>query len=54
MIRILIAVALILTGCAPVDPEKLMGGIQGTPMPAPQKLDCDLIFPAPPPEPVAP
>ena len=55
MNRILLAAALILTGCAPIDPEKLMGGIEGTPMPTPQKLDCNLIFPAPTPDdPVAP
>ena len=47
-------VLLAVTGCAPIDPEKLMGGIEGTAIPAPQKLDCDLIFPAPPPDPVAP
>jgi len=44
MARILLAAALILTGCAPIDPEKLMGG---TPTTTTQQLDCDLIFPAP-------
>jgi len=39
MTRILLAAALILTGCqTPVTP---------TAVPAPQKIDCDLIFPAP-------
>lgn len=50
MIRILLAAALILTGCAPIDVDKVMGRTDGTPVsePAPQKLlDCDLIFPAP-------
>jgi len=47
-------ILLVLTGCAPVDPEKLMGGIEGTPIPAPQKLDCNLIFPAPTPDTVKP
>jgi hypothetical protein len=47
MTRILLAAALILTGCAPVDPKKLMG-TKGTPTSEPRKLlDCDLIFPAP-------
>ena len=55
MVRIVLVAALVLTGCAPIDPEKLMGGTEGTPIPAPSpKLDCDLIFPAPPPDPVAP
>jgi hypothetical protein len=40
--------ALILTGCAPIDPDKLVGGTKGTPTSEPRKLlDCDLIFPAP-------
>jgi hypothetical protein len=52
--RIFLAAALILTACAPIDPEKLMGGIEGTPMPTPQKLDCNLIFPAPTPDTVTP
>jgi hypothetical protein len=47
MIRILLAAALIVTGCAPIDPDKLMG-TKGTPTSEPRKLlDCDLIFPAP-------
>jgi hypothetical protein len=42
-----VAAALILTGCAPIDPDKLMG-TKGTPTSEPRKLlDCDLIFPAP-------
>ena len=39
MIRILILVALVLTGCSRV--------IDAQPVPQPQKLDCDLIFPGP-------
>jgi hypothetical protein len=47
VIRILLAAALVLTGCAPIDPERVMGG-KGTPTSEPRKLlDCDLIFPAP-------
>ena len=38
------AILLLLTGCAPIDPDKLMGG---TPTTTSQQLDCDLIFPAP-------
>ena len=45
MIRILLVAALILTGCAPVDLDQIMGRTDGTPTTAPQKLDCDLIFP---------
>jgi hypothetical protein len=46
--RILLAAALILTGCAPIDPDKFIGGSKGTPTSEPRKLvDCDLIFPAP-------
>jgi len=45
--RILLAAALILTGCAPINPDRLMGS-KGTPTSEPRKLlDCDLIFPAP-------
>jgi hypothetical protein len=48
VIRILLAAALILTGCAPIDPDELMGRTVSTPTTAPKKLlDCDLIFPAP-------
>jgi hypothetical protein len=46
MTRILLAAALILTGCAPSDQlDQIMGRTEGTAIPAPQKLDCDLIFP---------
>ena len=46
--RILLAAALILTGCAPIDPDELMGRTVSTPTTEPKKmLDCDLIFPAP-------
>lgn len=38
MTRLLLA-ALILTGCTTTT--------QGTPVEQPQKIDCDLIFPAP-------
>lgn len=42
------AAALILTGCAPSDQlDQIMGRTDGTATTAPQKLDCDLIFPAP-------
>ena len=43
MIRILLAAALILTGCAPINlhPTEVM------PTTAPKLLDCNLIFPAP-------
>jgi hypothetical protein len=47
MIRILLA-ALILTGCAPVNLDPIMGRTDGTPTTVPQRLlDCDLIFPSP-------
>jgi hypothetical protein len=47
MTRILLAVALILTGCAPSDQlDQIMGRTDGTPT-ATRQLDCDLIFPAP-------
>jgi hypothetical protein len=46
MTRILLAAALILTGCqTPITP---------TAVPAPRTLDCDLIFPAPSPDTLAP
>jgi hypothetical protein len=45
--RILLAIALILTGCAPADLDPIMGRTDGTATSTPQKLDCDLIFPAP-------
>jgi hypothetical protein len=46
MTRILLAAALILTGCAPVNLDPIMGRTDGTAIPAPApKLDCDLIFP---------
>jgi hypothetical protein len=46
MTRILLAAALILTGCAPTDQlDQIMGRTDGTP--TTQQLDCDLIFPAP-------
>jgi hypothetical protein len=47
MIRILLAAALILTGCAPVDMDQIMGRTDGTPTSSTQSIDCDLIFPAP-------
>ena len=40
-------IAVAITGCAPVDMDQVMGRTEGTAVPAPQKLDCDLIFPAP-------
>jgi hypothetical protein len=48
MTRILFAAALILTGCAPTDQlDQIMGRTDGTPTTTTQSLDCDLIFPAP-------
>jgi hypothetical protein len=48
MIRILLAAALVLTGCAPINPDELMVRSISTPTTAPKKLlDCNLIFPAP-------
>jgi hypothetical protein len=44
----LAVVMLILTGCAPSDElDQIMGRTDGTATSTPQKLDCDLIFPAP-------
>jgi hypothetical protein len=46
--RILLAAALILTGCAPSDQlDQIMGRTDGTSTITTQQLDCDLIFPAP-------
>jgi hypothetical protein len=46
--RILLAAALILTGCAPTDQlDQIMGRTDGTPTTTTQSIDCDLIFPAP-------
>jgi major membrane immunogen (membrane-anchored lipoprotein) len=48
MIRTLLAAALILTGCAPSDQlDQIMGRTDGTPTTSTQSIDCDLIFPAP-------
>jgi hypothetical protein len=44
--RILLAAALILTGCAPVDLDQIIGRTDGTPTTSSQSIDCDLIFPA--------
>jgi hypothetical protein len=45
---ILLAAVLILTGgCAPVDMDQIMGRTDGTPTTTTQSIDCDLIFPAP-------
>ena len=55
MIRILLAAALILTGCAPSDQlDQIMGRTDRTPTTAPQRIDCNLIFPAPSPDSLAP
>ena len=45
--RILAAVAIVvlLTGCAPVDLDPIMGRTTGTPTTETQTLHCDLIFP---------
>ena len=41
-----IAIAALLTACAPVNLDPIMGrATEGTPTSQPQKLDCDLIFP---------
>jgi hypothetical protein len=46
--RILLAAALILTGCSPIDQlDQIMGRTDGTPTTTTQSIDCDLIFPAP-------
>jgi hypothetical protein len=46
--RILLAAALILTGCVPTDQlDQIMGRTDGTPTTTTQRIDCDLIFPAP-------
>jgi hypothetical protein len=48
MVRILLAAALILTGCAPSHQlDQIMGRTDGTPTTTTQSIDCDLIFPAP-------
>jgi len=48
MTRILLAAALILTGCAPTDQlDQIIGRTEGTLTTTTQQLDCDLIFPAP-------
>jgi major membrane immunogen (membrane-anchored lipoprotein) len=48
MTRILLAAALILTACAPSDElDQIMGRTDGTPTTTTQSIDCDLIFPAP-------
>ena len=48
MVKIVLAAALILTGCAPSDQlDQIMGRTDGTPTTTSQSLDCDLIFPAP-------
>jgi hypothetical protein len=48
MTRILLAAALILTGCAPTDQlDQIMGRTDGTSTTTTRQLDCDLIFPAP-------
>ncbi len=46
LLVVALAVALILTGCqTPITP---------TAIPAPQRIDCNLIFPAPAPDTLAP
>jgi hypothetical protein len=47
MTYLILAAALILTGCAPSGQlDQIMGRTDGTAIPAPApKLDCDLIFP---------
>ena len=44
----LAALLLTLIGCAPSDQlDQIMGRTDGTPTTTSQSLDCDLIFPAP-------
>lgn len=45
-IAAVLASALILTACT-ADLDPIMGRTDGTATSTPQKLDCDLIFPAP-------
>jgi PBP1b-binding outer membrane lipoprotein LpoB len=46
--KTILALALILTGCAPTDQlDQIMGRTEGTPTTTSQQVDCDLIFPAP-------
>jgi len=40
---IVIVIAVLLSGCA--DRDQVMGRTAGTPVPEPQKVHCDLIFP---------
>jgi hypothetical protein len=40
-----VVIVVLLAGCAPVNLDPIMGRTTGTPTTAPQKLDCDLIFP---------
>lgn len=40
-----VAIVVLLAGCAPAGLDDIMGRTEGTPIPAPQKIDCDLIFP---------
>jgi hypothetical protein len=49
-----LAALLILTGCAPADLDPIMGRTDGTATSTPKLLDCDLIFPAPSPDTLAP
>ena len=49
-----VAILLLLTGCAPINPDELMGRTISTPTTPAKLLDCDLIFPAPSPDTLAP
>jgi len=54
-LAIMVAVITLLpTGCAPVDMDQIMGRTDGTPTTTTQSIDCDLIFPAPSKDTVAP
>jgi hypothetical protein len=45
---ILFATALTVTGCGTTDQlDQIMGRTDGTPTTTTQSIDCDLIFPAP-------
>jgi len=42
------ATVLLISGCAPTDQlDQIMGRTDGTPTTTTQSIDCDLIFPAP-------
>ncbi len=41
-------VVVLLTGCSNTGQlDQIMGRTEGTPVPEPNRIDCDLIFPGP-------